>query len=261
MASAPDSSAAMANDAHDVPAAASTDNTAVADAADHNVTDEDDDALAAPATAEAEAEEAVPADDDDDDGAVLAGAHGAHSADMINNLLAQAADSDDDGMAPDDDSYDGADFADPSAPNSLLNVPADDTKNDPGRHLQALADKTAQIAPGSELVDIVKALTPVSYRAGVLLLAYDRRTMTQHHVRVLQEAASLKTLNHAFQMVQSRGRVEITAHMPLVDEDTKAGLRRCTLEEREALAKQPIVETFSQIFGSDIIDARIRESK
>lgn len=260
MASAPDSSAAMANDAHDVPAAASTDNTAVADAADHNVTDEDDDALAAPATAEAEAEEAVPADDDDD-GAVLAGAHGAHSADMINNLLAQAADSDDDGMAPDDDSYDGADFADPSAPNSLLNVPADDTKNDPGRHLQALADKTAQIAPGSELVDIVKALTPVSYRAGVLLLAYDRRTMTQHHVRVLQEAASLKTLNHAFQMVQSRGRVEITAHMPLVDEDTKAGLRRCTLEEREALAKQPIVEAFSQIFGSDIIDARIRESK
>ena len=257
MASAPDSSAAMANDAHDVPAAASTDNTAVADAADNNVTDEDDDALAAPATAEAEAEEAVPADDDDDV-AVLAGAHGAHSADMINNLLAQAADSDDDGMAP-DDVLDGMAFAD--ATESLLNAPADDMKNDPGRHLQALADKTAQIAPGSELVDIVKALTPVSYRAGVLLLAYDRRTMTQHHVRVLQEAASLKALNHAFQMVQSRGRVEITAHMPLVDEDTKAGLRRCTLEEREALAKQPIVETFSQIFGSDIIDARIRESK
>jgi hypothetical protein len=60
--------------------------------------------------------------------------------------------------------------------------------------------------------------------------------------------------------VQAHGRIELTAQLPREDEDAKAGLRRCTLEEREALAQQPFVKDFNQIFGSDVIDARIRES-
>lgn len=244
---------------------------AVCDKTENAASTDDEDAApteeAAPAIFDADSDtaalaaapetEAAPADDEDEP-AALAAPQDILSTDSINELLAQAALSEDDGMASDEVLDDMA-LADTRE--TLLHAAANESKNDPGRLLQALAEQTAQIAPDSELVDIVKELAPVSYRAGILLLAYDRRNMTQHRVRVLQDATSLKTLNRAFQTVQPRGRIEITAQLPREDEDAKAGLRRCTLEEREALAQQPIVKDFNQIFGSNIIDARIRESK
>lgn len=243
---------------------------AVSDETERTTTSAGDDAAPAeeiaPAVPSADSDDGAPAiapeaetalADEEDELDAFVAPRDSYSADSINELLEQAALSDDDGMAS-DEVPEGMVLDDDDA---LLNAPADGPKNEPGRLLQALAVQTARLAPDSELVDIVKALTPVSYRAGVLLLAYDRRSMTQHYVRVLQDATSLKTLNRAFQVVQAHGRIEITAQLPREDEDAKAGLRRCSLDEREALAQQPIVKDFNQIFGSDVIDARIRESK
>lgn len=185
------------------------------------------------------------------------------SADDINAMLSQADGESLVGALGADSAYGDGDLVDDSVMDDEVSTPSPvvlSMNQDPSHLQQALADKMAELAPDSELMEIVSALTPVAVKGRTLMLAYDRRSMTQHHVRVLQEPSSLKKLNSAFQAVLSRGKLEITAHMPLAEEDSRSGLRRSTHEERDKLAQLPLIKQFNEIFDSQIIDARLREN-